>query len=35
MTAKAWAVSYGVNITNYISGESKNKKHPDKIHFVC
>lgn len=35
MTAKAEAVSYGTNILNYISGESKNKKHPDKIQFVC
>lgn len=35
MIAKAKAVAYGVNILNYISGESRNKKDPEKIRFVC
>ncbi len=35
MVAHATSVGYGANILNYIDGQSKNKKHPDKIHFVC
>ncbi len=31
MIAKAKAISYGINDLRYITGESKHKKHPEKI----
>ena len=35
MVAKAKAVSHGINLLNYISGVSKNKKYPEKISRIC
>ena len=32
MIAKAKAISYGINEIRYITGESKHKKHPEKIY---
>ena len=34
MIAKAKATSYGINDLRYITGESKHKKHPEKIYRV-
>ena len=34
MIAKAKAISYGINDLRYITGESKYKKHPEKIYRV-
>ena len=34
MIAKAKAISYGINDLRYIIGESKHKKHPEKIYRV-
>ena len=34
MIAKAKAISHGINAIRYITGESLNKKHPEKIHRV-
>ena len=31
MIAKAKAISHGINDIRYITGESHNKKHPEKI----
>ncbi len=35
MIGKAKAISHGINNLRYIMGESKNKKHPEKIDFIC
>ncbi|MBQ3754140.1 MAG: relaxase [Prevotella sp.] len=35
MIGKAKAISYGINDLRYIMGESRNKKHPEKINFIC
>jgi hypothetical protein len=35
MIAKSKAISHGINYLRYMSGESKNKKHPEKINFIC
>lgn len=35
MVGKAKAISHGINYLRYMSGESKNKKHPEKINFIC
>lgn len=35
MIGKAKAISHGINDLKYIMGESKNKKHPEKINFIC
>lgn len=35
MIAKAKAISHGINCINYITGESENKKHPEKITHIC
>ena len=35
MIGKAKAISHGINDLRYIMGESKNKKHPEKINFIC
>lgn len=34
MIAKAKAISHGINAIRYITGESLNKKHPEKIYRV-
>ena len=34
MIAKAKAISHGINAIRYITGESQNKKHPEKIYRV-
>ncbi len=34
MIAKAKAISHGINDLRYITGESKHKKHPEKIYRV-
>ena len=34
MIAKAKAISHGINGIRYITGESHNKKHPEKIHRI-
>lgn len=34
MIAKAKAISHGINDIRYITGESHNKKHPEKIYRV-
>ncbi|EOS12296.1 hypothetical protein [Phocaeicola sartorii] len=34
MIAKAKAISHGINAIRYITGESQNKKHPEKIHRI-
>jgi len=34
MIAKAAAISHGVNALRYITGESANKTHPEKIHCI-
>ena len=35
MIGKAKAISHGINDLRYIMGESMNKKHPEKINFIC
>ena len=35
MVGKSKAISHGINNLRYIMGESKNKKHPEKIDFIC
>ncbi|MCH5235321.1 MAG: relaxase [Muribaculaceae bacterium] len=35
MIAKAKSISHGINCLNYITGESKNKKSPEKISHIC
>ena len=35
MIAKAKAVSHGINLIRYQSGEARNKKHPELITHVC
>ena len=35
MIGKAKAISHGINNLRYIMGESKNKKFPEKINFIC
>lgn len=35
MIGKAKAISHGINNLSYIMGESKNKKHPEKIDVIC
>ena len=35
MIGKAKAISHGINDLSYIMGESKNKKHPEKINHIC
>ena len=35
MIAKAKAIAHGIRAMLYVSGESKNKKHPEKITRVC
>ncbi|MCR4915218.1 MAG: relaxase [Prevotella sp.] len=35
MVGKSKAISHGINYLSYMSGESKNKKHPEKIDFIC
>ena len=35
MIAKAKAVAYGIRAMLYVSGESRNKKHPEKITRIC
>ena len=35
MIGKAKAISHGINNLRYIMGESKNKKHPEKINLIC
>lgn len=34
MIAKAKAISHGINDIRYITGESHNKKHPEKIYRI-
>ena len=34
MIAKAKAISHGINAIRYITGESQNKKYPEKIHRI-
>ena len=34
MIAKAKAISHGINAIRYITGESQNKKHPEKIYRI-
>lgn len=35
MVGKVKSISHGINNLRYISGESENKKHPEKIYHVC
>ena len=35
MIAKAKAISHGINCLNYITGETRNKKEPEKINHIC
>ena len=35
MIAKAKAVAHGIRAMLYVSGESRNKKHPEKITRIC
>ena len=35
MIAKAKAVAHGIRAMLYVSGESRNKKHPEKIMRIC
>ena len=35
MNAKAKAIAHGISAMLYVSGESKNKKHPEKITRIC
>ena len=34
MIGKAKSISHGINDIRYITGESRNKKHPERIHHV-
>jgi hypothetical protein len=34
MIGKAKSISYGINDIRYITGESRNKKHPELIYHV-
>lgn len=34
MIGKAKSISYGINDIRYITGESRNKKHPERIYHV-
>ena len=34
MIAKAKSISHGINDISYITGESRNKKHPERIFHV-
>ena len=34
MIAKAKSISHGINDIRYITGESRNKKHPERIYHV-
>ena len=34
MIGKAKSISHGINGIRYITGESRNKKHPERIHHV-
>ena len=34
MIAKAKAVAHGIRAMLYVSGESRNKKHPERIYHV-
>ena len=35
MIGKAKSISHGINAIRYITGESRNKKHPELIYHVC
>ena len=35
MIAKAKSISHGIRAVLYVSGESRNKKHPEKITRIC
>ncbi len=35
MIAKAKAIAHGIRAMLYVSGESRNKKHPEKITRIC
>ena len=35
MIAKAKAVAHGIRAMLYVSGESRNKKHPERITRIC
>ena len=35
MIAKAKAIAHGIRAMLYVPGESKNKKHPEKITRIC
>ena len=35
MIAKAKSISHGIRAMLYVSGESRNKKHPEKITRIC
>ena len=35
MIAKAKAVAHGIRAMLYVSGESRNKKHPERITHIC
>jgi len=35
MIANAKAVAHGIRAMLYVSGESRNKKHPEKITRIC
>lgn len=35
MIAKAKAVAHGIRAMLYVSGESRNKKHPERIIRIC
>ena len=35
MIAKAKSISHGIRAILYVSGESRNKKHPEKITRIC
>ena len=35
MIANAKSISHGIRAMLYVSGESRNKKHPEKITRVC
>lgn len=35
MIAKAKAISHGINCINYITGETRHKKNPEKVNHIC
>ena len=35
MIAKAKSISHGINDIRYITGETENKEHPERILHVC